>query len=167
MRISEREPGDVARLEELIAGEKHADKRDRYRVALLALRGREKLEIAELLGLAKSTVEYWAYAYRDGGITALRGKVRRGGTPKLRGENIERLKQRIDAGPREDDGVCTLRGKDIQRIARDELGVNASLSSVYRTLERMGYSCLAPRPRHEKQDLAAQQKFKDESAPFL
>jgi transposase len=167
MRICEREPGDVARLEELIAGEKHADTRDRYRVALLALRGHEKLEIAALLGMAKSTVEHWAYAYRDRGIDALAGKPRRGGLPKIRGEHAQILKQRIDEGARASDGVCTLRGKDLQRIARDELGVAVGLSSVYRTLERMGYSCLAPRPRHEKQDLAAQCKFKHETAPLL
>lgn len=167
MQIVEREPGDTARLEELIAREKHADKRDRFRIALLALRGREKLEVAELLGVAKSTVEHWAYAYRDHGIGALVGKPRRGGTPKIRGEQARLLRQRIDEGPRESDGVCTLRGKDIQRIAKEELGVDVGLSSVYRTLERMGYSCLAPRPRHEKQDLEAQAKFEQESAPLL
>ena len=79
----------------------------------------------------------------------------------------EPLRARLDAGPTDADGVCTLRGKDVQRIARDELGVDLSVSSVYRTLHRMGYSCLAPRPRHEKQDLAAQEKFKQEIAPFL
>lgn len=117
MRICEREPGDMARLEELIAGEKHADTRDRYRVALLALRGHEKLEVAALLGMAKSTVESWAYTYRDHGIDALRGKPRPGGVPKIRGEHARLLKERIDAGPRESDEVCTLRGKDLQRIA--------------------------------------------------
>jgi transposase len=167
MRIIERVPGDVKRLEQLIEGEKNADRRDRLRVALLALRGREKLEIAELLGMAKSTVEHWAYTYRDAGIEALRGKTRRGGSPKIRGETARLLKDRIDAGPRESDGVCTLRGKDIRRIAKEELGVDVGLSSVYRALERMGYSCLSPRPRHEKQDPQAQRKFKEESAPLL
>lgn len=167
MQIIEREPGDIVRLEQLIDREKHADRRDRFRVALLALRGREKLEIAGLLGMAKSTVEHWAYAYRDAGIDALRGRARPGAAPKIRGEQARLLKDRIDAGPRASDGVCTLRGKDIQRIAKEELGVSVGLSSVYRTLERLGYSCLSPRHRHEKQDLAAQKKFKEQSAPFL
>jgi hypothetical protein len=74
------------------------------------------------------------------------------------------LKERIDAGPTAGDGVCTLRAKDIQRIARNELGVSVGLGSVYRTLERMGSSCLAPRPRHEKQHLVAQKAFKDTAA---
>jgi len=167
MQIVERTSGDIDRLSKLVGQEKHADRRDRYRIALLALRGREKLEIAQILGLAKSTVEQWAYAYRDDGIAALTGKKRGGSKPKIAGEAAQRLRARMDAGPTINDKVCSLRGKDVQRIARDELGVDISLNGVYRTLHRLGYSCLAPRPRHEKQDLAAQQKFKVDTAPFL
>ncbi|MFN0134366.1 MAG: winged helix-turn-helix domain-containing protein, partial [Phycisphaerales bacterium] len=72
-----------------------------------------------------------------------------------------------DAGPTDADGVCTLRGKDVRRILEHEFGVKYTLDGVYPLLHRLGCSCLAPRPRHEKQDLAAQRKFKDESAPFL
>lgn len=100
-------------LEVLIAREKHAHKRDRFRVALLALRGREKHEVAELLGVAMSTVEHWDYAHSDDDIGALVGKPRRGGTPKIHGEQARLPRQRIDEGPRESDGVCTLRGKDL------------------------------------------------------
>lgn len=118
-------------------------------------------------GIAKSTVEYWAYAYRDRDIEAWQGKVRAGRTARITGEQARRLKQRIDAGPLASDGGCTLRGKDIQRIARGELGVSVGLSSVYRTLERMGCSCPAPRPRHENQNLATQRDFRDNAAPPL
>jgi transposase len=78
-----------------------------------------------------------------------------------------RLRARLDAGPTEADKVCTLRGKDVQRILAEEMGVKLSLNAAYATLHRLGYSCLAPRPRHEKQDLAAQEKFKTEAAPLL
>lgn len=167
MRIAEHTPGDTGRLEQLVAREKRADRRDRCRIALLALRGREKLEIAEILGLAKSTVEHWAYAYRDGGIAALAGRKRGGSRPKIEGEKAVRLKARVEAGPTPADKVCTLRGRDVQRIAKEELGVDLSLNGAYRTLHRLGYSCLAPRPRHEKQDRAAQERFKEEHAPLL
>ncbi len=167
MRVSERETGDGAKLEELISAEKHADQRDRYRIALLALRGLEKLQIAGLLGVCKRTVEDWAYAYRDGGIAALKMRPRGGSKPKLSGAAAAKLAARLDTGPTEQDKVCTLRGRDVQRIAREELGADVSLATVYRTLHRLGYSCLSPRPRHEKQDLAAQEKFKNQSAPLL
>jgi hypothetical protein len=52
-------------------------------------------------------------------------------------------------------------------VAHAISGFDTQVSSVYRTLERLGYSCLAPRPRHEKQDLQAQQIFKEQSAPLL
>lgn len=167
MRVTERQSGDAARLEELIVAEADADQRDRYRIALLAVRGREKLEIAGLLGVCKRTVEDWAYRYRDGGIEALRARPRGGTRPRLRGEAARKLAARLDAGPTTADKVCTLRGKDVQRIVKEELGAELALSSVYRTLRRLGYSCLAPRPRHEKQDPAAQERFKTEHAPLL
>jgi transposase len=167
MRIAERQIGDVDRLNELIAAERDADQRDRYRVALLAVQGFQKHDIASLLSVAKSTVEQWAYRYRDGGVDALIPAPRGGRTPRLSPEAAERLRARIDAGPLPEDKVCTLRGKDVQRIIRHELGVDLSLSAVYRTLERMDYSCLAPRPRHEKQDQAAQVKFREQTAPFF
>lgn len=167
MRVTERQAGDGARLEELIAAEENADQRDRYRIALLALRGHEKLQIAALLGVCKRTAEDWAYAYRDGGIAALKLRPRGGSKPKLSGAAAQKLAARLDAGPTEKDKVCTLRGRDVQRILRQELQTDLSLAGVYRTLHRMGYSCLAPRPRHEKQDPAAQEEFKQESAPLL
>lgn len=167
MHIRERQAGDLLRLEDLIAAERDADQRDRYRIALLALRGMEKEEIAALLGVAKSTVEQWAYRYRDGGLVALAPRPRGGSLPKVRGAALERLKARIDAGATPADKVCTLRGKDVRRIVRQELGVDLSLNGAYRTLHRLGYSCPAPRPRHEKQDPAAQERFRQETAPFL
>lgn len=141
----------------MIDSQSTADQRDRYRIALLALRGHEKLEIIGLLSVARSTAEDWAYRYRDGGI----------GAPKLRGPASQKLAARLDAGPAARDKVCTLRGKDVQRIIKEELNTDLSLSSVYRTLHALGYSCLAPRPRHEKQSLAAQKEFKEQSAPSL
>ena len=167
MYVKERATGDVARIEELIAAERSADQRDRYRIALLALRGWQKRQIAQLLGVSMRTVEEWAYRYRDGGIETLKARRRGGSKPKLKSEAAAALMARLDAGPTPGDKVCTLRGRDVQRIAREELGAELSLTSVYRTLHRLGYSCLAPRPRHEKQDLAAQQRFKEESAPLL
>ena len=51
-------------------------------------------------------------------------------------------------------------------ILEREFGVKYSLDGAYDLLERLGYSCLAPRPRHEKNDPAAVAQFK-EQAPLL
>lgn len=167
MLIRERTAGDLQRLGLLARREKRAEQKDRLMAAALAIQKRETEDIQKALGRSRGFVQRWAYAYRDGGIEALKDKPRGGSVAKISGENAAKLRARIDAGPTEADGVCTLRGKDIQRIARDELDTEVSLTSVYRAMHKMNYSCLAPRPRHEKQDLAAQKKFKEESAPLL
>jgi transposase len=167
MNIREREPGQLKELKRRVRKEKNADRRDRLRAVVLAIEGEEAPTIARLLGRSRRRVQDWAYAYRDGGIDAIHPPKPSGKKPRVRGEIADRLKARLDAGPTQGDKVCTLRGKDVQRILREEMGVKLSLNAAYATLHRLGYSCLAPRPRHENQDLAAQEKFKAESAPFL
>jgi transposase len=167
MLIRERESGDRDRLRALARAEKNAEHKDRLLSALHALEGVQTLDIAAAICRSRKFVQRWAYAYRDGGIDAIRARPRGGGVPRLRGEAARRLAARLDAGPAPGDKVCTLRGRDVQRIMKQELGADLSLSAVYRTLHRLGYSCLAPRPRHEKQDLAAQEQFKTVSAPLL
>lgn len=167
MHIREREPGELKELRRRIRGEKDADRRDRLRAVVLAIEGEEAPAIARLLGRSRRQVQDWAYAYRDRGIDAIHPPKPPGKTPRVCGEIADKLRARLDAGPIQTDKVCTLRGKDVQRILREEMGVKLSLNAAYATLHRLGYSCLAPRPRHEKQDLAAQEKFRTDSAPFL
>jgi transposase len=167
MIIHEREPGDLERLRLMARAEKHAEQKDRLLSVAHAIAGRQTLDIADAVGRSRKFVQRWVYAYRDGGIDAVRDKPRGGTKPRLNSGHSQQLRERLDAGPRPEDRVCTLRGRDVQRIIREELNTDLSLSGVYRQLHRMGYSCLAPRPRHEKQDPAAQKKFKEETAPLL
>jgi transposase len=167
MRVSERGSGDIAELRRRVRMEPNALQRDRYRAVLLALDGAEAVAIARTLSRARRSVQDWVYAYRDGGIDRLRPKPRPGRPTKLPREREAELMARLDAGPRpEDGGVCTLRGKDVVAILEREFGVRYSLDGAYDLLERLGYSCLTPRPLHEKSDPAALQHFK-RNAPLL
>jgi transposase len=167
MQITERRAGDLARLKECLRRERNAEQRDRLLSVVKAIEGRETLAIAEALSRSRAFVQRWAYAYRDGGIDAVAARKRGGNRATLRGAALEHIKARLDAGPTPADKVCAFRAKDVQRIAKQELKTDVSLSSVYRTLHRLGYSCLAPRPRHEKQDPEAQRTFREHSAPLL
>jgi transposase len=59
---------------------------------------------------------------------------------------------RFDAGPTEAHGVCTLCGRDVQRIIAGEFDIKYTLTHPYEILHKLGYSCLAPRPKHERHD---------------
>jgi len=166
MDVQEREAGDRKRLLTLAASERNAKQRDRFRAVSMALNGEFTDDIMESLSRSRNFVQRWVYAYRDGGIEAISPKKQTGRKPKLTSEQIEKLKQRLDAGPTEKDGVCTLRGRDIGSIIEEMFNTSYSLNGVYHLLHSIGYSCLKPRPRHEKNDPAAMEQWKKD-APFL
>lgn len=166
MRVTERAPGDIDELRRLAAGERDAMRRDRYRAVVLALGGGEAAGIAAALGRGRRNVQKWVYAYRDGGVAAVQPPRRKGRTPKLPRESEPAFKARLDAGAVPGDGVCTLRGADVVAVLEREFGAKYTLGGAYDLLDRLGYSCLRPRPKHEKADPAAAEAFKA-SAPLL
>ena len=167
MQVTERRAGGLARLKECARRERRAAQRDRFMAVAKAIEGRETLAIAEALPRSRAFVQRWAYAYRDGGVEAIVARKPGGDRSKIKEAAVAQLKARLEAGPTPADKVCVLRGRDVMRIAKQELGADVSLSTVYRTLHKLGYECLAPRPRHENQDLEAQRKFKEEGAPLF
>jgi transposase len=132
----------------------------RIRLIVWALQGRTAGEIATLTDLSLRQVQAWVCRYNREGLAGLANRPGRGRKPPLTAAEQVRLKARLDAGPRPEDQVCTLRGKDVQRILAEEFGQLRRLAAVYHLLHKLGYSCLAPRPQHRQADPAAQEEFK-------
>ena len=126
----------------------------------MARQGFKAPEVAICTGFSSRSVQEWVARYNREGLSGLETKEGRGRRPPLTPEDAEQLKQRLDAGPLPDDGLCTLRGKDVQRILPHEFGQLRSLNAVYGLLHRLGYSSLVPRPQHPQADPAAQKEFK-------
>lgn len=158
MRVEDRHGLDELR--GLVRAEREASMRNRMQAIVLAKQGRTAEEIAETLGVSRRPVQAWVRRYNESGVEGLRRRPGQGRRERLTREERDRLCGRIEAAPREDDAVCTLRGKDIQRILQKEFGKLYRLSGVYALLHRLGYSCLMPRPQHRKADPSAQEAFK-------
>ena len=166
MDVHERATGDREQLRRLVSEERDAAQRDRYRAVVLAIDGRRTEEIIEMLDRSRGFVQRWVYAYRDGGLAALVAKKPPGKKAKLSDQQCEKLRARLLGGPTENDKVCEFRGRDIQHLLENEFGVKYSLNGGYTVLHRMGFSWLAPRPRHRQADPEAQGAFKV-SAPLF
>lgn len=166
MEVSVHDQQDVAELRRVVKLERNAKQRDRYRAVLLALEGLTTPRIMEKLDRSRPFVQQWVYRYRDEGRPGLRERPRPGQPTKLKRNDEQAFKRRLKAGAREDDGVCTLRGRDIQRILEREFGAKYSLNGVYDLLHRLGYSCLKPRPVHRKNDPQVMAQWLADS-PFL
>lgn len=137
--------------------------RIRLQAVVLAKQGHSSVEIARTLDAGRRSIQTWIQRYNQEGIEGLAHRPGQGRPWRLSVAQRKRLCARLDAGARDDDGVCTLRGKDLQRILREEFGQLYHLNGVYKLLHRLGYSCLMPRPQHRKSDPAAQEAFKKNS----
>ena len=133
----------------------------RAQAVVLAKQGRAAQDIADALGCSLKAVKNWVAQYNHGGIEALHERPRSGRPPRLDPQELPRLKQRLDAPPRPEDGVCTFRGLDVQRILEQEFGALMSLQAVYDLLHRLGYNDLMPRPHHEDANPEVQEFFKE------
>lgn len=164
--------GDEFVLHQLIARERRALARDRFRVVLLAGKGVDRTEqtreqIAKAVGRSRQFVDAWAGRYRRLGLAGLQARKARGNPPSLTPVELESFKNRMLAGPTDADaGKCTLRGLDAQRILASEFGKPLKLSTVYSLMHKAGLSCLRPRPQHRKNNPEAMKAWL-ESAPFL
>jgi transposase len=159
-------PEDLKELLDRSRKERNAKQRDRYRAVLLALDGQSAEAIMETLDRSRNFVQRWVYAYRDDGIEAIRPKRQTGRPRKLAEFEEQQFRERMLAGPRPQDAVCSLRGEDARRIIEREFGVKYSLPGVYVLLHRLGLSSLMPRPRHKNNDPETMRQWLEEAPLF-
>jgi len=151
---------DLKTLEVLYRRERNAKQRDRYRVVLLALKGKTAPEIRHRVDRSRSFVQTWVYAYRDHGIVGIAVKKQTGQPTKLPRDQEPAFLERLAQSDR------PLRGRDIAAILQESFGVTYTIQGAYDLLHRLGYAPLKPRPVNPKKDADAEQQWR-KRAPFL
>jgi transposase len=165
MHVEQHEP--IEALQRLRRLKSHRAIAMRLQAIILARRGQTALQIAAAVGGSRRPVQYWVHRYNAQGVEGLFDRPRPGQPTKLPADQEAAFKQRLLAGPTEaDGGLCTLRGRDAQRILREEFGMHYSLGGAIGLLHRLGLSCLKPRPRQRKNDPQAMGQWV-ERAPLL
>jgi len=152
----------LEQLERLERDEPDAAKAKRLRIIILALKGYTAPSISMSLGPSRRICQRWVRRYNESGLAGLEDRRGQEPRPLLTPEQEAEIRQRLDAGPTAEDGVCSLRGRDIQAVLGSEFGLVRSLATVYHLLHRLGYSYLRPRPRHRRADPEAQAAFRRE-----
>ena len=133
----------------------------RVQAVILAQQGRSAPDIAAVLGCSRRAVLGWVATYNRGGLPALVERPHTGRRPRLAGPDLVQFQERLEAGPRPEDGVCTLRGPECRRILEHEFGVVLGRQATYNLLHRLGLSSLMPRPQHEDVNEEVQEFFKE------
>ena len=133
----------------------------RHQAVVLAKQGHSAPEIAQALGCSRRAVQTWVARYNQGGVPALQERPHTGRPPRLAGPDVRQFQERLEAGPKPEDGVCTLRCRDLRRILEEEFGVTLRRQAIYDLLHRLDYSSLMPRPQHEQANPEVQEFFKE------
>ncbi len=157
MYVRDQQP--LAILQALERKERDATHSKRLRIIILAMQGWTAPAIAMSVGLSRRDCQEWVRRFNASGLSGLEDRPGGGREGPLTPEQQEQFCKRIEDGPRAEDEVCSLRGADLQAILAREFGVLRSLSTIYKLLHRLGYSCLRPRPRHRKADPEARAAF--------
>ena len=148
----------------LVRTEKDGRVRQRLRAMKFISQGQTIPQVAKRMDIAERPLRKWLHRFNKHGPSGLCDAPRSGQPPKINTKQIERFKQRIRQGVTEQDNVCSLRAKDLQRILQKEFNAQYSLGGTYFLLHRLGFSCLCPRQKHPQADIHAQETFK-KSAP--
>ncbi len=147
--------------------QKELEKR-RLRAGRLLLKGVRQCEVAERLGVSKSSVSGWVKRLHSGGLEALRSNGKLGRPAGLdaaqRGELVRALKQGAMAHgfPTE---LWTL--PRVGRLIKSEFGLRYSEPHVWRILRSLGFSPQRPSKRALERDEKAIRDWKRKRWPAV
>lgn len=111
-------------------------------------------EIANRLGIGRSTLGRWVKRYNSQGESGLHQQPGQGRKQTITPETVEKIKNWV----REDEGVWTL-NRICLRLAESE-GISATQQAIWYRLRESGWSWKTGRPTNPEGDKEAQESFK-------
>lgn len=156
----------VEDFEGLYRREKHPRVKMRYLAMLLLRQGKSYKEVGKIVQVHEKTVLKWIRRLRADGIAGLQERGGQGRKPRLGEERYEEVKQAILECQASLVGGRII-GKDIQKLLKEEFGVELSVNRIYELLHIMGLSWVSARSQHPRADVARQETFKKTSEKKL
>jgi transposase len=138
-----------------------------YAIQLLA-QGRTRPEVANILGVAESSIYVWQKDYRTGGLAALSTKIASGRKPLLSDAQMIELSRMLRCNPRQlelDFGLWTRRR--VRELIKRKFGVDYSEQNVGRILKLLGFSPQRPTYQAIQQDEEKRRKWMEEDFPAI
>jgi transposase len=123
--------------DKLFKTEGNPRKRIRYLAFAHIQEGKSLTEVAQMVRIEFRTLMNWISNFKKNGIEGLKDKPGRGAKPHLDEKDREAFKAAVlDLQANRKGG--RIRGKDVGELMRSRFGIEASKTSVYDTLKRVG-----------------------------
>jgi transposase len=139
----------------------NADAARRMLALAHVLDGRSRGEAAELCGMDRQILRDWVVRYNAEGLEGVYDRPHPGAKPRLSQDQQMQVAQWVRQGPTlSEHGVVRWRRIDLAHEIEKHFGVQLAERSVGSLLRRLGFRRLSVRPRHPRQDIAAQDAHK-------
>lgn len=112
---------------------------------------------SEILEVSKSSIYYWSKELKEGEYENLINKSKHQDGLKLKKVHKEEMWKWLEESP-------NMTIKEVRIRLEEELGVQASKSTVHRAMQEGGYAYITPRKKHYKQDKEKVEEFKKKSS---
>ena len=157
--------GEVRRLAQRA---KNAGQTRRLLAIAAVLDGSPREEAARVGGMDRQTLRDWVIRFNEQGPAGLINIPSPGAPAKLNAGHKAFLARIVDEGPTPAvHGVVRWRACDLIMRLYEEFALSVSDDTIYRALNKLGFSHLSARPRAYKQDAEATEAFKKSSPRAL
>jgi transposase len=145
-----------------------AKEKRRLRGGRLLLKGVPQVEVAEHIGVAKSSVSGWAKRVSEGGLDALRSDAKLGRPSGMDDEQRRELVRALKAGAMAQGFATELWTLPrVRRLIESMFGLRYSEPHVWRILRGLGFSPQRPSKRALERDEGAIREWKQKRWPAL
>ena len=153
---------DAAGLRAAAAGSRDVSASRRMLALALVLDGATRTAAARAAGMDRQTLRDWVHRYNAAGLDGLRNQPNPGAPPrKLTVTQEAQLAEWVRAGPSlERHKVVRWRLADLRDEIARQFDVQVHERTVGKLMARLRFSRVSVRPRHPKQDAAAQEAHK-------
>ncbi len=111
---------------------------------------------AEFYAITKKTLIHWIKALKQGSLKELEVQAGRGRKPLVSKAQEVEMKRWVTEN-------CHITIKQLRLMILENMGVNLSSATVHRIMQRLQFSDITPRPRHDKPDQSLKEAFKKKS----
>lgn len=132
-------------------------------LALKAATSYKQSDVAQIYNISRSTLQRWAYLYKNYGIEALKPKPKGHNPSKLTNSEKAIIRKWIIDSIDSSDNQVHWTLKRLKHEVYKVFEKSVSKTPLWLTLRSMGLSLRKPRPRHYKSDLKKQEDFKKNS----
>ena len=142
--------------------------RQRFRAIELLQKGYRPYEVAEILGVSRTSITQWKELHQRDGPDGLKAKPHPGPKPKLTDHQRKRLACLLLKGPKAHGFATDLWTLSrVVQVVRKQFGVCYDPSGIWHLLRGMGWSCQKPERRARERNEQAIEQWRKQDWPRI